>query len=142
MRPSTFHSLHAHTLTLSAVDAVREKLRGGTRLRTAGALLRPPPPRLVAISRCMTSRVRRHNGDVINGTSHGPPAAASPPPARACANGTASTVRSFHTPAPPALQRSHTRTLPSDKQRRRLPALCRLFHQQTPISNSKFKHQL
>ncbi|KAL4708133.1 hypothetical protein ACJJTC_009912 [Scirpophaga incertulas] len=30
----------------------------------------------------MTSRSQRHDGDVINGTSHGPPAAASPAAAR------------------------------------------------------------
>ncbi|CAH0700553.1 unnamed protein product [Spodoptera exigua] len=84
-------------------SAGRERARGGTRWRTGGALLRPPPPRLVAISRRLTSRRRRHGCDVINGTSHGPPAAASPrPPARACANGIASTGRSFHTAAPPA----------------------------------------
>lgn len=58
--------------------ADRERARGGTRWRTDGALLRPPPPRLVAISRRLTSRRRRHGCDVINGTSHGPPAAASP----------------------------------------------------------------
>lgn len=35
--------------------ADRERARGGTRWRTDGALLRPPPPRLVAISRRLTS---------------------------------------------------------------------------------------
>lgn len=45
-----------------------------TRWRTGGAILRPPPPRLVAISRRLTSRLRRHGRDVTNGTSHGPPA--------------------------------------------------------------------
>lgn len=83
MRPSTFHSLHAHSLTQSvgSSEAVRERTRGGTRWRTGGALLRPPPPRLVAISRRLTSRRRRHGGDVTNGTSHGPPAGRPPEPA-------------------------------------------------------------
>ncbi|CAB3230979.1 unnamed protein product [Arctia plantaginis] len=107
MRPSTFHSLHAHSLTQSVgCVGLYASGRGDTRWRTGGALLRPPPPRLVAISRRLTSPRRRHGCDVINGTSHGPPASASPlPPARACANGIASTGRSFHTPAPPAPDR-------------------------------------
>lgn len=103
MRPSTFHSLHAHTTLARRCYDIRLIARGRAevpRWWTAGALLRPPPPRLVAISHFLTSRRRRHGCDVINGTSHGPPAAASPPPARACANGTASTERSFRKPPP------------------------------------------
>lgn len=108
MRLSTFHSLHAHSLTQSVGFQSAE---AGTRWRTVGALLRPPPLSLVPISRSLTSRLRRHGYDVINGTSHGPPAAAASPPARACANGTASTSRSFRTPAlPPALAVTITAT--------------------------------
>lgn len=78
----------------------RERAHGSTRWRTFGAILRPPPLRLVAISRRLTSRPRRHDDDVTNGTSHRPPASSSPP-ARTCANGIASTEWSFRSPASP-----------------------------------------
>lgn len=76
-RAHSTHCTRTHSVSRCG-GADRERARGGTRWRTDGALLRPPPPRLVAISRRLTSRRRRHGCDVINGTSHGPPAAASP----------------------------------------------------------------
>lgn len=97
MRPSTFHSLHAHT-THSLVGTIQEialTLRLGERsVRYWGRRRRG----------WWLYRISwRHNGDVTVATSLTVPPTARParaatsPPARACANGTASMERSFST---------------------------------------------
>ncbi|CAF4758273.1 unnamed protein product [Pieris macdunnoughi] len=90
------HSTHCTRTHSRFVGKVSRGAHGSTLRLTVGAILRPPPQRLVAISRALTSRSLRHGCDVTNGTSHGPPAACRPPePAL-----TASLVRSraFVTP--------------------------------------------
>lgn len=115
MRPSTFHSLHAHSLTQS-VGGDGQFARGRAEVRAGERAVRYWGRR--RRGRWLYRISWRHRCDVTVATSLTVPPTARPPPppvppARACANGTASTELSYgRAGAPPPPHAASRRRAP------------------------------